>query len=111
MMLRTFTLAEVGQIVQRYLNGEPSGSIAKSFGCSMTKVLNCLRNQGIQIRKKEDQAPYIPTPEDIIERSAQVRAGWTKQIEKDRRVISETNPVSVAICNMAAFKQNGIPTI
>lgn len=66
------------------------------------------RDQVVRLRIRLDLAPRLdcrkrkrppevetPTREEIAERSAEIRAGWTPEVERRRRGLDEENPYEI----------------
>lgn len=63
------------------------------------------------MRDATDNVEYMPTQEQIAERAARVRLRWGPKMEKSRRVIPPTDPVTVTGSTQGRIRHNGIESI
>jgi hypothetical protein len=74
------------QIVAEYVAGTGSTTIGRKHGCPAAHVLTLVRRAGHRVRTKVEARAlvhqpdvYEPSPEEIAERAAEVRRGWTRK--------------------------------
>ena len=48
---------------------------------------DCQRNTAMSLKSEDRNAKYMPTPEEIAEECAKLRATWSKRTERERRVV------------------------
>lgn len=85
-----FKPAQVEYVLAKYAKGQTMKDIADQFGCSVYLIRRLLQLNGVSCIERRSREPvYTPTPEQIKERSAQVREGWSEQqyLERASRIV------------------------
>ena len=65
--------------------------VREAFGCSFTKVRSAAAKLGLPMNRKgtnNGRRRDDPTPEEIAQRAAEIRAGWTIEQMHDRAGIA-----------------------
>jgi len=94
------------ELIRRYVELKDSATfLAAVYGVSPSIIIETLKRAGVVIRNRREARQLqrhvnkprdLPTPEEIEERAAQIRAGWSPQ-ERARRAggrIRYTIPVT-----------------
>ena len=103
---RAITPEQMPELIRRYVELKDSATfLAAVYGVSPSIIIETLKRAGVVIRNRREARQLqrhvnkprdLPTPEEIEERAAQIRAGWSPQ-ERARRAggrIRYTIPVT-----------------
>jgi len=93
------------KIISLYEDGMITSVIAKKFERSPCSIRYILKKHGVKLRPNNPRGNLVlcrevppPTPEEIEQRSAEVRRGWSPEIEKARNNY-KISPVTVTQCS------------
>ena len=72
---------------------QSGASIASQLGVSYSYVYRIAQREGLTLARKNSPEPESPTEDEISERAAEIRRGWSRS-ETEKRIVGGSRPRS-----------------